>query len=1218
MSSDPGKLARFLVGVLIVLVTVLVMADLPAVASVDREVSVEEQAWIDEIDAYIAEMGYDWVAGPTSVSNLSPEERARRLGGEMPADIAAIFDTLQPPPEVRGMTFRSSFDWRDFDGVTPAKDQEDCGSCWAFGACSATEAHVRIYEGVLLDISEQQTIDCNDQGAGCDGGWADAAYAVHYNPGAVSEDDIPYLATDGNSCRQKRHDKVAIIDGSGNVSNTVTSLKYAIETYGPLSVGMCVYEDFYGYTGGCYEHAGTDWTNHVVLMLGWDDEMCGGDGAWICKNSWGGGFGEGGFFYIKYGTCRIGSGAMRPVNAHIPKTILVPDQYASIQTAIDNSNRGDVIKVAEGTYVENIVIGDYRSLIGGYDATFTYRDPGTHPVIIDAGGLGHGIYVENEEKIVIDGVMVTNSGSGYAGIYLKDTEAIVRDVDVYGCWRGLVATYGGGGTDGALYIEMSSFHDNTGAGVFINDPPNADISLAYVASYDNGAAGIYSYSTDVEIVNCTLTGNGLEGGIDLRVSTDNVIKNNIIASNTGYGITCTSATPDLSYNDVWDNSSGDYNGCSAGVGDSSVDPVFCDAGAGFYAVHATSPTVTGGEGGTAQGALGIGCPEGPEDLLLAQDGASILISWSPPPWRRATVDYYVVYRDTTGLPGTQIATVAAPDTSFVDITIPACELNYYRVSAVDDGGLEGAPSNRVFGSICYDAPSDLDVQFVEGANEMSWRAADGPLDYYVVNRGNVTADPESLAWVSGADTSFVDIWTSACPRDNFSYEIVPVYDTGWHGRSSNEASVDPAPSPPSGIVVEWVGNDIVLTWDENCESDLAHYRVYRDSMPFSDPLDSELRVGLTPDLTYTDEDMLPHTMWFYRLAASDASSQKSVYSEMLWLGTGQKLEVPSPYATIQAAIDAAAAIDTVWVSPGTYDENITLKNAVLVMSSDGAATTTIRSSTGPVVSAIGLGDLSLLEGFTIDGQGTAANGLAATSGVMRVTDCVFQNCSNGANFDFGALLTMTGNTFTLCSNGVTVADSAAPFFSGCTFSNNTFTGVYSNSDPGPEVGRTLADANDFENNTYFQVFNLNAATVDADYNYWGDVCVEADWFYGPVDYIPWTDAAHENTYTECPNSVPDDEVPERAFSSYNFPNPFNPTTAIRYAIPAPGGRVVLSIYDLSGRRVKILINADVAPGTYTTTWRGLDDTGRQLGSGVYFYKLDAPGFSEQRKMVMLK
>ena len=73
MRSDSGKLSRLLVGVVVVLVAVFIMAGQSAIASVDREISVEEQARIDEINARNDEMGYDWVAGPTGVSDLSPE-----------------------------------------------------------------------------------------------------------------------------------------------------------------------------------------------------------------------------------------------------------------------------------------------------------------------------------------------------------------------------------------------------------------------------------------------------------------------------------------------------------------------------------------------------------------------------------------------------------------------------------------------------------------------------------------------------------------------------------------------------------------------------------------------------------------------------------------------------------------------------------------------------------------------------------------------------------------------------------------------------------------------------------------------------------------------------------------------------------------------------------------------------------------------------------------
>jgi len=1197
------------------LVIIALALPLVALAEVDREVTPEEQAWIDAINDRITENGYHWIAGPTNVSNLTPEEKARRLGGEMSPEMIAEFEALEPDPAILRMTFRSSFDWRDYDGVTPAKDQADCGSCWAFAAASATEAHIRISEGIIVDTSEQQIIDCNGQGSDCDGGQSGDAYNVHRSPGCVSESDIPYLADDNQSCRQRRYDKVAIIDGAANVSNNVATLKYYLETYGPLSVGMCVYDDFYGYDGGCYEHPGNDWTNHVVLLAGWDDSMCGGEGAWLCKNSWGTDFGENGFFWIKYGTCRIGTGAMYPINAHTPKTILVPDEYTSIQNAIDNSNRGDVIKVSEGTYNETIVLDDYRSLIGGYDATFTYRDPEVYPVVIDAGGVGHGIYVENDDNIIIDGVKVTGAPTGSSGIFLKGTSATIQNVECYGNWRGLTSTYGSSGPEGDLIVELSSFHDNTAAGIFFNDVPNSGVRLYYVSSYDNDGPGVYSYSSATTIENCTIAGND-DSGIDMRSSAGNMVKNNIIGSNSGYGIACTAATPDISYNDVWDNTLGGYDGCSAGPNDISIDPLFCDAAGGVYSVHATSPTLTQGAAGVPMGSLGIGCPEGPENLSIAQSGASLVLDWDEPPASRATVDYYIVYRDTVAIPTTAIATVDAPTTSFTDITIPACELNFYRVSAVDDGGLEGAPSNKVFGELCYAGPTALTATFSEGANELSWSAGAGPIDEYVIMRGNVLAEPESLAIVTSAETEFIDVDLMACPRDNYRYEIVPVYDTGWYGQASLQASVDPAPAPPDGITIEWVVDDIVLNWDWNCESDFRRYWVYRDTIPFSDPIDSDRLVGFTPDTTHVDTDMNHNKTWFYRIAASDMESQKSVYSEMVWLGSGVTLEVPAPYATIQSAIDAASPIDTVMVAAGTYNENVTLKDGVLVMSEDGALATTIQSATGNVVSVGALGDLTLLKGFTVNGQGTAENGLNMLGSVIRVQDCVVTGCNNGTNLTFGAKPTITGTSFESCVYGAAVGDSSAPFFGSCSFNDNSFVGVYSNSVRGPQIGRTLADACDFENNAYFHVFNLAATEIDAEYNYWGDACVEETWFSGAVDYTPWTDASHTEVYTECPNSVPEG-APEKAFVTHNFPNPFNPTTAIQYAIRQPG-QVVLSIYDLRGRRVRTLVSEEQSAGTYTVVWQGRDDQGRQLGSGVYFYRIDAPGVSERRKMVMLK
>ena len=98
----------------------------------------------------------------------------------------------------------------------------------------------------------------------------------------------------------------------------------------------------------------------------------------------------------------------------------------------------------------------------------------------------------------------------------------------------------------------------------------------------------------------------------------------------------------------------------------------------------------------------------------------------------------------------------------------------------------------------------------------------------------------------------------------------------------------------------------------------------------------------------------------------------------------------------------------------------------------------------------------------------------------------------------------------------------------------------------------------------------------------------------------------------------DDPVIPKTFALYqNVPNPFNPATTIRYNVPG-GGDVTLRIYDVTGALVRTLIDGAQTPGEQHVTWHGDDDTGRHVASGVYFYRLTAPGFSKTRKMVLLQ
>jgi len=85
----------------------------------------------------------------------------------------------------------------------------------------------------------------------------------------------------------------------------------------------------------------------------------------------------------------------------------------------------------------------------------------------------------------------------------------------------------------------------------------------------------------------------------------------------------------------------------------------------------------------------------------------------------------------------------------------------------------------------------------------------------------------------------------------------------------------------------------------------------------------------------------------------------------------------------------------------------------------------------------------------------------------------------------------------------------------------------------------------------------------------------------------------------------------------NFPNPFNPETEIPYALPA-AAQVTLEVFDTTGRRVRVLVDEHQEPGYRSAPWDGLNDARTPVASGVYFYRLQAGGFTETRKMVLLK
>lgn len=96
-----------------------------------------------------------------------------------------------------------------------------------------------------------------------------------------------------------------------------------------------------------------------------------------------------------------------------------------------------------------------------------------------------------------------------------------------------------------------------------------------------------------------------------------------------------------------------------------------------------------------------------------------------------------------------------------------------------------------------------------------------------------------------------------------------------------------------------------------------------------------------------------------------------------------------------------------------------------------------------------------------------------------------------------------------------------------------------------------------------------------------------------------------------------DMLPRTYALHHNYPNPFNPSTTIKFDLPRPG-HVTLEVYNLLGQRVTTLVDGNLEAGYHQVRWDGTNHQGGVVASGVYFYKIQADGFARSRKMVLLK
>jgi len=193
------------------------------------------------------------------------------------------------------------------------KNQEQCGSCWAFATVANIEGAGFVANKKLLSLSEQELVDCDKTSdSGCQGGLPQNAYVdmIKNKLGLESESAYPYVARDG-SCKAKASAEQAFISGWKSISTDEDQIAASLTHYGPLAIGINA-GLMQMYQGGVAHpsKAACDPTqlDHGVAIVAFGVDK--GTKYWTIRNSWGPDWGENGYYRIIRGVGACGLNTM--------------------------------------------------------------------------------------------------------------------------------------------------------------------------------------------------------------------------------------------------------------------------------------------------------------------------------------------------------------------------------------------------------------------------------------------------------------------------------------------------------------------------------------------------------------------------------------------------------------------------------------------------------------------------------------------------------------------------------------------------------------------------------------------------------------------------------------------------------------------------------------------------------------------------------------------
>ena len=504
-----------------------------------------------------------------------------------------------------------------------------------------------------------------------------------------------------------------------------------------------------------------------------------------------------------------------------------------------------------------------------------------------------------------------------------------------------------------------------------------------------------------------------------------------------------------------------------------------------------------------------------------------------------------------------------------------------------------------------------------------WTAAsdaESGISGYKIYRGTSSGGENFLIQV-GNVTSYTDGSTS--PNTTYFYQVSAVNGAGMEGLRSDEASAitgNNPPAAPAGLSASAGNQQISLNWNDNSESDLAGYHVYRSTTaggPYT-----RITTSLVSVSAYNDAGLTNGITYYYAVTATDADNNESANSN--------------------EANATPTDSDPTLVGYWKFDEG---SGTVAADASGNGNHGTLQN--GPIWTTGRIGGALRFDGNNdyVNLPSGLLNGLSNVTTAFWIKtsktgkQAIFSGATSGNNEEY--LLYFTSHTQILFFLGespssyvawtiTSIANGQWHHVAVVRDDTNNMVTLYID---GVSQGAKAATLNPLS-------IVANGLVIGQEQDAVGGGFDPVQAFAGDLDDVriynralsaAEIQALASGTLSKDSNAEPEansleNSLPQRFYLAQNYPNPFpppgrgtfgNPATVIRYELPAPV-HVKLAVYDIVGRKVRTLVEAVEPAGFRQIAWDGANEAGVRVTSGTYLVHIEAGAYRMARKITLMK